>query len=272
MADEQHLLMPLATARRGANSRNEADAAAGPGAAARFRHTAPMSDRPREPRRGLLAAGGALTVLLCTALGVAVATRANERRAFLEIVRYVPMGATIAPGDLRSVAITPAAGLGALPVSDATAVVGRHASTALEPGSLLVFGDLGSAVSLAPSAALIGTSLNADQVPLGLEPGDHVLVLLGGASSGLSGGPSTSSPTNGARGAPTNATQGAGVLAHGVVASLAVPAGATAGAGSEVVTIDLPASAAPLVAAASAASDISLAKVPAAVSPSGAAK
>jgi len=55
------------------------------------------------------------------------------------------------------------------------------------------------------------------------------------------------------------------VLAQGVVASLAVPAGGTsAGAGTEVVTIDLPASSAPLVAAASAASDISLAEVPAA--------
>lgn len=215
-----------------------------------------------EPRRGVLAAAGAATVILCAALGAVVAGRANERHDYLAIARYVPQGAMISTAELGSVSITPAAGLGAIPVTNQASVLGRHAAVALEPGALVVRADLTTAPSLPAAAALVGTSLNADQVPLALAAGDHVLVLLGGPSSALQA--ATAAPGAGSSGSPARST---GLLARGIVAAVGSAAGQASASGTEVVTVEVPVASAPAVAAASAAGDVSLAEVPAAPKP-----
>jgi len=266
--------MPLALARRRPTSMiDESPGDPVTAAPAGRRTPRPWTEQESDRHRGVLAAAGALTVLLCTALGAAVATRTNDRHAYLAVARLVPEGDLLVGTDLRSVSVTPAPGLSALPVVDAGAVLGRRASTTLEPGTLLVASDLGGAAPLAAGAALVGTSLSPNQLPLGLQPGDEVLVLLGGpsvateaaasaADTGAAGSTADTGAGGSTAGTPGSLGGASGVLARGVVTSIGAPGpGASGAGGGEDVTIDVPEGSAASVAAASAAGDVSLAEV-----------
>ena len=118
-------------------------------------HPRGSRERPGR-RRPLLAAGGALIVLVCGALGAVVANRAPRPTAFLAVAHLVPVGMTVTASDLESVSIAPAAGLDAMPLRDAGQVIGRRAAEDLEPGSLLVPGDLAPQRGLPAGAATRG--------------------------------------------------------------------------------------------------------------------
>ena len=226
-------------------------------------------------RRPALAAGGALTVVLCGALGAVVSARAPQRMAFLAVAQTVPAGATVAASDLESISITPAAGLEAIPLQEAGQVVGRRAAEALEPGSLLVRSELASGLALAAGRALVGSSLAVDQMPAGLAAGQRVLVVLsgtGGSGLGTTSGLQTGSGLDEGSGAAGGTIAGpvpsptgppGSVLTDATVLSV-LPASAssgTAGSGSSdlTVTLDVPVAAAAAVTAASASGDVSLA-------------
>jgi len=208
-------------------------------------------------------------VVVCGALGAVVANRVPQRSVFLAVAQLVPAGATVSPSDLETVSINPAAGLDAIPLRDAGEVIGRRATETLEPGSLLVPGELASGQGLPAGRALVGTSLAVNQMPAELAAGDRVLVVL----SGTGGSPTSSSATSGTPAGPDGSPTGAlapspagpagSVLTQATVISISAPGGtlATVGAASAafVVTLDVPEAAAPAVTAASAAGNVSLA-------------
>ncbi len=237
-------------------------------------------------RRPLLAAGGALIVVVCGALGALISARASQRIAFLGVAQPVPAGVTVTASDLESISLTPATGLDAIPLRDAGQVVGRRASELLEPGSLLVPRDLASGHGLAAGRALVGTSLAVDQMPAGLTAGQRVLVVLSGTgSSGVDGGSGLGSGLAGGSGADVGSSSAGGasgepapsptgppgsILTQATVLSVqsaSASSGTGSGSASFTVTLDVPAAAAGTVAAASAAEDVSLAELGGSVEP-----
>ena len=254
----------------------------------------------REPggrRRPLLVVAGACVVVTCAAAGAAVATRVAHRSAYLVAAAPIPLGATIDPAQLSTVAITPASGLDAIPAADAAQVVGRRTIAAIDPGALVVPGELTSGSPLPVGDALVGASLGAAQMPPGLGAGQRVLVVLSGTAGGAApsatalpagGGSTSSAPGSSSTAAPTGAPRrrpapSAGAALGSLPAAdpspdgpsgevmalatvTAVSAGgasatATAGATSTLVTLRLPQADAAAVTAASAAGDVSLAIV-----------
>jgi hypothetical protein len=204
-------------------------------------------------RRPALAAVGVLIVVGCAALGATLGTRLDRRGAYIVIAAYVPQGAAIVAGDLGVVRLTSTTGLTAIPSVDEASVLRRRASEPLEPGSLLVPGDLGAGVRWPAGDALVGTSLASDQAPGGLAPGASVIVVMSGPSG------SSATPVNGSGPGATNGSE----LAMGTVVAITAPS-ANNGADSsdgEIVTLEVPKSTAAEVTAASAAGDVSLAEI-----------
>ncbi len=236
---------------------------------------------PRNPKEGhgkrrpLLAVGGVLIVVLCGALGAAVANREPRPTAFLAVARPVPVGMTVTASDLESVSIAPVAGLDAMPLGDAGQVIGHRAAEDLEPGSLLVPGDLASQRGLPAGTALVGTSLAVDQMPAGLATGQRVLVVLSGTAGTGEGSPATSvsvvgTPsavsTSGSAGSVPSPTGPPGsVLTRATVISVSAPGGSSGQTGTQstafVTTLEVPETAAAAVTAASAVGDVSLAVI-----------
>jgi hypothetical protein len=206
----------------------------------------------------MLAAIGVLVVVGCAALGAEVATRVDHRAGYLAVATYVPQGSVVAPGDLTVVRIATASGLAVIPSSDKASVLGRRASEPLEPGSLLVPDDLSGTLPLPDGDALVGTSLSTNQAPTGLTPGISVIVVLSGPNSEVSIGSSNPSGAAGA-GAPGSEEE----LAIGTVYAVILPSASDQAASSdnEIVTLEVPKSAASAVTAASAAGDVSLAEI-----------
>jgi len=206
----------------------------------------------------MLAAIGVLVVVGCAALGADVAARVDHRAGYLSVATYVPQGSVIVPGDLAVVSMTSASGVNVIPAADTPSVLGKRASEPLEPGSILVPSELSGTLPLPDGDALVGTSLSTDQVPAGLTPGASVLVVPSGPNSSVSIGSSSPSGTPGVGSSATD-----GPLTVGTVYAIVLPPAGdqTASSGGEIVTLEVPKSAAAEVTAASAAGDVSLAEL-----------
>ena len=204
-------------------------------------------------------------MLLCGALGALIAGRAPRPLGFIAVAQLVPAGMTVTASDLAAVTMLPSAGLDAMPLRDASRVVGRRAALPLEPGSLLVPSDLTSVGGPPPGNALVGTSLSVNQMPMGLTAGQRVLVVLSGTAASISG----LTPASGASGASSGQAAGSptgasgSVLARATAISISVAGASSAIAGAAptafLVTLEVPEAEAASVAAASASGDVSLA-------------
>jgi hypothetical protein len=206
-----------------------------------------------ETRRPLLTAIGVFVVAGCAVLGAGLAAHVTQRSPYLAMATFVPQGSLITPSDVTVVRLAGGSGLAAVPAADSTSVFGRRASEPLEPGSLLVPGDVTTLLPLPSGDALVGTSLADDQAPTGLVPGDSVIVVVSGQGS---------SPTSGAD-SESLESQAPGVLAVGTVYAIVLASDTDSAAASsdDTVTLEGPKTAAALVTAASAASDVSLAEI-----------
>jgi hypothetical protein len=216
-----------------------------------------------------------LIVLVCGALGAVVANRAPRPTQYLAVAHLVPVGMTVAASDLETVSIAPVAGLDAMPLRDAGQAVGHRATEDLEPGSLLVPGDLASQRGLAAGTALVGASLAVDQMPADLAAGQRVLVVLSGTAGTADSSPAGSASAVGTPNAVSgSASTGAvpsptgppgSVLTKATVISVLSPGGSSGLTGAQsttfVTTLDVPEAAAAAVTAASAVGDVSLAVI-----------
>jgi len=288
MACRDHAAMPLATAPRDASPHGQlgrrARSLLRTRTGTRTERAAPNpAPELTGRRRPLVVAGGAFIVVICAALGAVVAGRVGHRVSFLVASRRIPVGVTITASDLATIQISPAPGLDAIPASRAAEVVGHRSANPVDPGALVVPGDLATGSGLANGEALVGAALADNQLPSGLGSGQVVLVVLSG-TSGTSGSPGTgagaasgtvpasSAPQvrsgagrSGVHPAPSPTAPPGTVLATatvtGVEGTPSSSATSATGPTSVIVTLEVPEPAAPAVTAASAAGDVSLAVV-----------
>ena len=139
---------------------------------------------------------GALLVVVCV-LGFAYyASRLGDRVPVLAVARPVAAGQSITAADLRQVSAVDDVSLGLIPVSQASAVVGRAAVVPLLPGTLLTRSLLGD-TAFPPSGKVVASlALKPGQYPQGLVAGARVEAFV---SAGAAGGqpPSSMSTTAG---------------------------------------------------------------------------
>jgi hypothetical protein len=254
--------MPLATASR-RRAPVQGDAGAVPSERIRPAFMPTLSRRGRPA----LAAAGLLIVLVCAAAGAGLAGSSGHQQPYLAVVQAVPDGAPVEAADLGTVDLDPTTGLSLLPAADENAVIGKRAAALLPAGTLLDPAALTSGAAVPAGDAVVGASLEPQQVPAEVQAGDSVLlVLTGDASTGTAG--ASGGAAGAAGGASHVGAQPGDVLADGTVLDV-VPPGAS-GLGSAptssttIVDLAVPVGDAPAVTAASAAGDLGLAVVPAA--------
>jgi hypothetical protein len=233
--------------------------------AARSETTAGRRDRGgrRQPRLVLV---GLALVLTCAAVGGELARKGVRLTRYLVLSQSVPAGAIVDEADLQSVDLSSAGGMDAIPVTDASQVVGRRVAETVVAGSLLVVGDLLGGASPSTGNALVGTSLQPNQVPSSLQPGDDVLVVASSATGSSASSSTTPVTPSGSPAAVIGSTPI--LLGRGTVFALNGESSSMTGntqnssTGVETVTISVPSASAAVIAAASAAGDVSLVEVP----------
>jgi hypothetical protein len=131
---------------------------------------------------------GALLVVVCV-LGYAYyASRLGDRVPVLAVAQPVAAGQGITAADLRQVSAANDASLGLIPVSQASAVIGRTAVVPLLPGTLLTRSLIGDAAFPPPGKVVASVALKPGQYPQGLGAGGHVEAFVSAATT--SGQPS----------------------------------------------------------------------------------
>lgn len=120
---------------------------------------------------------GVLLVTSCTAGAVVWSANAGQRRGALMLARPVSLGHRLESADLREVAIAVEGGVDAIPVEDASSVIGRPLAASLPAGVLLPRGVLGAAPVPAAGRAVAALALQPGQVMPDLTAGASVLVV-----------------------------------------------------------------------------------------------
>ena len=200
--------------------------------------------RPTRRRNWPRVGAAAALAVFCGALFVLLYASAGSRHPILAVARPLAAGETITAADLRIARVPADPALSPIPANEAGAVVGRRASVALVPGTLLTPDDLASGPILGAGEASVGLDLKPSQVPAGLAPGDSVVVI------------ETSTPGQNA------AAGGSGVanvlVSQATVLSVTGPSSTSANGDSDV-TVSVPAALAAEVASAASAGDIAVA-------------
>ena len=186
---------------------------------------------------------GAAVLVFAALAGAVLYADVGHRHPVLEVAHPITAGQVLQAGDLTTARVAADPGVATVPASRESAVVGHPAAVALVVGALLAPADVASGPVIAADEAVIGATLKPGQAPVGLRPGDAVLVVVMPSQSGSGSGATAD------LGTPTTATLVAvDTLADtngAVVASLAVPADmapslAVAGAGGNLALILAP--------------------------------
>lgn len=163
--------------------------------------------------RGRIAAG-ALLLAASALLAVAIYSSVGDRKPVLALSQVVDPGAVIEADDLTVVRVAVDANVATVPASQRSAVVGQRAAVRLFPGMLLSQAAIARGPVLPPGSSVIGAIVRSGQYPMGLRPGDEVLVVVTGGTSG--GAPSDPVPA-------TIVSVSSSSGADGTAISLAVP-------------------------------------------------
>ncbi len=200
----------------------------------------PARATPRPRMRPRMAIVGVAIVVLFALLGLAVFAASGRHRAVLVLARTVPAGAVVTAGDLQVEQLSGAVSTAALPASAEASLLGERATTTLLAGSTLVAGAVARTPLVAPGdtvvAVALGTSVPA---PTGMTTGSRVSVVALGTASTAAHLPSPGS-----------------VVASGTV--VGIDATTTSAATSEIVSLAVPSTEAPLVALAAANGGVGL--------------
>ncbi len=145
----------------------------------------------RRRRRVPYLALGGLLVVVCV-LGFAAATvRLGQRVSVLAVAQPVSAGQRIEAADLMQVSAADDPSLGLIPVSQASAVVGRTAVVPLLPGTLLTRSLVGDAAFPPAGRVVASLAVKPGQYPQGLAAGAHVAVFLSAGTANSGGQAST---------------------------------------------------------------------------------
>jgi hypothetical protein len=155
-----------------------------PGAAKKAEPRVASAGKRRSVPYALL--GAALAVVF--AIGFA-ATSLNlgGKQSYLAVVKPVRAGQAIKANDLAVVQVATDAGLGLIPASAQSSVVGQSAALPLAPGALLTRREVGPAQFPADGQQVIAVAVKTGQYPMELAPGAHVVV----GTAPVSGGSGT---------------------------------------------------------------------------------
>ena len=222
---------------------------------------------PVRTRRPLLAVGSVAVIAVSIAAFVSIYAGASHQVPVLVVVHPVAAGAQITPADLGEAGISSSGPLTAVPVSQASSVVGRLADVPLVPGSLLVLSEVRSGQPIKAGDAVVGIALKDGQLPAsGLQPGDQVMVVQTNAP-GSPVTPSSTLPSNAASGTPTTSPSGSGsstgvLVPVAQVSTVAQPASGSSGSETELVSVEVSGTLAAQVSIAAAADQVSLVLLP----------
>ncbi len=207
-----------------------------------------------EGRRPRLVMLGVALIVTCAAIGAMLERRPTATTDYLVLTRPVSAGSAISRSDLSTVSMSSSHHLQAIPLGEASAVLGRRAAENLPGGTLLVSPDLSASTPPRSGYVLVGTSLGPAQMPSDLSVGDDVAVILAGTQT---------SEADGAQGTDSSATTTRVLLGSGTV--FAVSGGSSSASGEDAsspedveVTIEVAARSATAIAVASAAGNVSL--------------
>lgn len=136
----------------------------------------PKVVRQRRTRPGLL--GLAVLLVVLGGLGSAFAvTSVRATGSYLAVAREVPVGRELTADDVISVQVAGGQGLSPVPASKLDEVIGKRATVALVPGTLLTMAQLTDSPMLGPGQQQVAIGLKASEVPAKeLHPGDKVLL------------------------------------------------------------------------------------------------
>jgi hypothetical protein len=132
----------------------------------------------RRRRRPAFILLGVLLVLAGAAVTGQLFLQVGGRTAVLAVARPVPAGHTIAEQDLVEVRISVDPALHAVPAADRNQVVGKVATVALLPQSLLPREAVAATAVPAADQAIVGVALKPGQMPDELKAGDQVMLVL----------------------------------------------------------------------------------------------
>ncbi|MEU6379282.1 SAF domain-containing protein [Streptomyces sp. NPDC046909] len=151
-----------------------------------------MTSAPR-PRRLPYLLVGLLLILGCTAGGVVVATTVGHQEPVLVLARSVTVGQVLSDEDLREASVSADSGLAFIPVQSRAEAEGQPVAYSLPAGTPLTEDLLGEAHIPPTGQAVAAVGLKAGQFPPGVQPGNHVVVVVA-PSNGSSA--STASPSS----------------------------------------------------------------------------
>lgn len=136
----------------------------------------PKVVRQRRMRPGLL--GLAVLLVVLGGLGSAFAvTSVRATGSYLAVARDVPVGRELVAADVITVQVAGGQSLSPVPASKLDEVVGKRATVALTPGTLLTMAQLTDAPMIGPGQQQVAIGLKATEVPAKeLRPGDRVLL------------------------------------------------------------------------------------------------
>ncbi|MFF3517386.1 SAF domain-containing protein [Streptomyces sp. NPDC002573] len=148
----------------------------------------------RRRRLGWVWAG--LGAVVVSAVGFTLVAQAvGERDRVLVLVRDVPAGQVLKPGDLRAVEV--AADTGVVPVADRDSVLGRQARVPLVAGSLLAPGQVGASAAFPPQGlSQVALAVESGGAPPDLARGERVAVLPGPAGGAAVGNEAEEKPAS----------------------------------------------------------------------------
>lgn len=136
----------------------------------------PKVVRQRRMRPGLL--GLAVLLVALGGLGSAFAvTSVRATGSYLAVAREVPVGGELSADDLITVQVAGGTGLAPVAASKLDEVVGKRATVALTPGTLLTMAQLTDEPMIGPGQQQVAIGLKAAEVPAKeLHPGDKVVL------------------------------------------------------------------------------------------------
>jgi hypothetical protein len=192
----------------------------------------------RRPRRPALAAGGAMLVLLCGVASAALATAGEHRVKVLTLARDVQAGQVLSADDLRVAEIS-GSGVQALGAAGAASLVGETVTASLPAGTLLNPSMLTTAPVPGAGLQLVAVAVKPGGVPQQAVPGRDVsLVRVVTAADGRTGAvPAVLVATARLVSVRTDPASGLQVLSVQVPATAAVAVAQASAAGAVVVTL-----------------------------------
>lgn len=202
--------------------------------------------RPARHRNWPRVGAGVALAILCGAIFVLLYSTAGSRHPYLAVAKPVAVGQMITASDLATARVTSDSTISPIPATEIGVVIGRRASVALVPGTLITPLELASGPVLGDGQASVGLDLKPGQAPEGLVPGQSVVVVDTSSQPALGGG------TSGTSGSPLV------LVSQATVLSTMEPTSNSASDDTEV-TLAVPADIAPEVVAASSAGDIAIA-------------